>query len=98
VDDVARAVLAVAQSPSAEGVFNLGSGQAVTVRSVVERIRDLAAPGMDLIFGEVPFRPDQVMHMQADISRLRTSATWHPKIKIDEGLASTVSWYRNNRK
>jgi nucleoside-diphosphate-sugar epimerase len=94
VDDVARAIVSVAATPTAEGVFNVGSGHAVPVRWAVERIRDLAAPGMELKFGEIPFRPDQVMHMQADISRLKAATCWAPSIPIAEGLASTVAWYR----
>jgi nucleoside-diphosphate-sugar epimerase len=94
VDDVARAILSVAATATAEGVFNLGSGRAVPVRSVTERIRDLAAPGMELVFGEIPFRPDQVMHMQANISRLTSATGWTPRIPIEEGLAATVAWYR----
>jgi UDP-glucose 4-epimerase len=94
VEDVARAILAVATTPTASGIFNLGSGEPVRVRDVVERIRDLAAPGMDLVFGEVPFRPDQVMRMQADISRLRAATGWAPRIGIDEGLQQTVDRYR----
>jgi UDP-glucose 4-epimerase len=94
IDDVARAILAAAATPTAEGVFNLGSGRAVSVRAVVERIRDLAAPGMELVFGEISFRPDQVMHMQANISRLTAATGWTPQIAIEEGLATTVAWYR----
>jgi nucleoside-diphosphate-sugar epimerase len=94
VHDVARAIVAVADTPTAEGVFNLGSGCAVPVRWAVEHIRDFAAPGMELTFGEIPFRPDQVMHMQADISRLKAATGWAPSIPIAEGLASTVAWYR----
>lgn len=94
VEDVARGILAVATTAEASGVFNLGSGQAVRVRDVVERIRDLAAPGMELVFGEIPFRPDQVMHMQADNSRLRAATGWAPRIAIEQGLEGTVAWYR----
>jgi nucleoside-diphosphate-sugar epimerase len=97
VEDVARGVLAAATTPTAEGVFNLGSGRAVRVRDVIERIRDLAAPGMELVFGEIPFRPDQVMHMQADISRLTGATGWAPRIRIEEGLEGTVAWYRQHR-
>jgi nucleoside-diphosphate-sugar epimerase len=96
VEDVARAVLAVATTPTAAGVFNLGSGRASRVRDVVERIRDLAAPGMDLVFGEIPFRPDQVMHMEADVSRLRAATGWQPRISLEEGLEGTVAWYRRH--
>jgi UDP-glucose 4-epimerase len=95
VEDVARGVLAAAVSERAQGVFNLGSGKAVQVREVVEHIRDLAAPDMELIFGEIPFRPDQVMHMQADISRLKSHTDWAPRIDIREGLGGTVDYYRN---
>ena len=94
VDDVARGILAAATSPTAEGVFNLGSGRAVPVRSVVEHIRDLAAPDMELVFGEIPYRPDQVMLMRADITRLTVATGWTPRIPIEEGLAATVAWYR----
>lgn len=96
VEDVARGILAVAETEAATGVFNLGSGTAVQVRDVVERIRDLAAPGMELVFGEIPFRPDQVMHMQADNLRLRMETGWQPRIPIDAGLANTVAWYREH--
>lgn len=98
VEDVAHAILAVATTPEAEGVFNLGSGRAVRVREVVERIRDLAAPGMELVFGEVPFRPDQVMYMQANIDRLLAATSWTPNIGIEEGLSATVEWYRAKAK
>ena len=94
VTDVARGILAVATNETASGVFNLGSGRAVRVRDVIERIRDLAAPGMELVFGEIPFRPDQVMHMQADISRLCAATGWEPSISMEQGLADTVAWYR----
>jgi nucleoside-diphosphate-sugar epimerase len=97
VDDVARGILAVAANPKAEGVFNLGSGRSVTVRSVIEQIRDLAAPNMELIFGEIPFRPDQLMHMEANITRLTNATGWVPRISIEAGLAATVAWYRERR-
>ena len=94
VDDVARGVLAAATTPVAQGVFNLGSGEAVQVRHAVETIRDLAAPGMELVFGEIPFRPDQVMHMQANIDRLKAATGWAPQVPFAQGIAGTVDWYR----
>ena len=94
IDDVARGLLAAATTPDAAGIFNLGSGEPVQVRKAVETIRDLAAPDMELVFGEVPFRPDQVMHMQADIARLKTATGWAPQVGFAEGIARTVAWYK----
>lgn len=96
VDDVADALIAAAVT-QAEGVFNLGSGQAIAVRSIVEMIRDMAAPEMELVFGEIQFRPDQVMHMQADTARLRAATGWAPRIGMREGLAGTITWHRETR-
>jgi UDP-glucose 4-epimerase len=94
IDDVARGLLAAATTPGAEGIFNLGSGEPVQVRSAIEAMRDLAAPEMELVFGEIPFRPDQVMHMQADVSRLKVATGWAPQVPFEEGVSRTVEWYR----
>lgn len=98
VDDVARGLIAAAVTPTAEGIFNLGSGAPVQVRRAVELIRDAAAPGMELVFGEIPFRSDQVMHMEADISRLKAATGWEPQVPFESGIADTVNWYRAQMK
>jgi nucleoside-diphosphate-sugar epimerase len=95
IDDIASAILAVSTSKTAEGTFNLGSGQPIRVKSVVEKIRNLIAPQMELVFGEIPYRTDQVWHMEADIARLGTEVGWAPKTGIDVGLAATVQWFRD---
>jgi len=94
IDDIANAIVAVSTSGTAEGTFNLGSGRPIRVRSVIEKIRDLIAPQMQLVFGEIPYRADQVWHMEADIARLRTEVGWVPNTDIDAGLAATVQWFR----
>jgi nucleoside-diphosphate-sugar epimerase len=95
VTDVAEALYEVAVTPSAYGVFNLGSGTGVTLHGVVEQIRDLIDPNLPLGFGEVPYRPDQVMHLQADIEKLKAATQWCPIVPLGIGLASTVAWYRD---
>jgi UDP-glucose 4-epimerase len=95
IDDIASAIISIAAGSTANGVFNVGSGQPVQIRSIVERIRDLTAPELELVFGEVPYRPDQIWHMEADIDRLRTMTKWRPKVGIDDGLAATVQWHRD---
>lgn len=90
IDDVARAIVATAVTPAATGVFNLSSGQPVAVRAIVERLRDLAAPGMALRFGDIPFGPDQIMHLEGDNTRLRTLTGWNSRIDPLDGLADVV--------
>lgn len=90
IDDAARGILATIASEDACGVFNLASGEAVTVRSIVERIRDLVAPGLQLDFGQRPFAPDQLMLLEGDVARLRATG-WAPEVRLEDGLARTVA-------
>lgn len=94
IDDTARGILAAALTDGAQGVFNLSSGRAVAVRSIVERIRDLACPGLDLRFGEIPFGPNQIMHLEGDCSRLTAATQWAPSIAIEDGLVTVVDSLR----
>ncbi|MDR3372549.1 MAG: NAD(P)-dependent oxidoreductase [Ancalomicrobiaceae bacterium] len=94
IDDVADGILAATRSEAAVGVFNLGSGKPVAVRWIIETIRDLIDPDADIGFGEVPFRPDQVMHMEADITRLTSLTGWEPKVDFRDGLQRTVAAMR----
>lgn len=97
VEDVVDAIWRTADAPGAQGILNLGSGEAHTIRSVVERIRDLIDPCMPLGFGEVPYQPDRIKHLQADITRLQRASGWNPRVALDEGLQHTVTWFRQNR-
>jgi nucleoside-diphosphate-sugar epimerase len=94
VTDAAEAVYQAAVSPKAAGVYNLGSGQVRTIRHIAERIREQIDPNLPLGFGEVPYRPDQVMHLQANIERLRQDLGWFPRVPLDLGLKQTVAWHR----
>ncbi|WP_298885010.1 NAD(P)-dependent oxidoreductase [uncultured Bradyrhizobium sp.] len=97
IDDLARAVLKVACQSDAQGVFNLGSGIPVQVRTLIEKLREIASPNLEVGFGEIPYRSDQIWHMQANISRLSSTTGWKPTISIDDGLAMTVDWRRRSK-
>lgn len=85
VRDAAAAVLACAEQRAA-GTFNLGSGDAPVLRDVLLGLRDRIAPHVEPHFGATPYRPDQVMHLEADITRLHDATGWWPAIALDAGL------------
>jgi nucleoside-diphosphate-sugar epimerase len=95
VADAARAIRTVLESESASGVYPLGSGEAPQLRSTIEALRDEIDPKLALGFGAVPYRPDQVMHLQADVTRLKDLG-WQPEKSLRQGLVDTVDWYRSN--
>ena len=93
VDDAANAVIAAMQSGVC-GTFNLGSGQGRPLRDIVTLVRDAIDPALPLGFGEVAYRSDQVMHLESDITALCAATGWAPSVRLDDGIAATVDWYK----
>jgi UDP-N-acetylglucosamine 4-epimerase len=48
------------------------------------------------IYGD--FRPGDVRHSEADISKARTLLGYEPTHTVDQGLRETLAWYRKNLK
>jgi nucleoside-diphosphate-sugar epimerase len=94
--DAASAFRLTLTRRDAGGLYNLGSFDAPPLEQTVSAIRDLVNPSAELGFGEIPYRPDQVMVLQADMHRLQ-SLGWKQEVDIHEGLSQTVAWF-NARK
>lgn len=93
VEDAARAVIAVAQA-KASGVFNLGSGSTHLLRTYIETIREILRTDLMPEYGAITYRPDQVMHLEADVSRLIEQTGWKPSVNLLSGLTQTVEFER----
>lgn len=90
--DLASAFRIVIESEGASGIFNAGSPDAPPLRDTVLLLRDRVAPGAPLGFGEIPYRPDQVMVLQADVSRL-VALGWAPSTPLADGLDEMIAYY-----
>lgn len=96
VDDAADALVAMGMAGHLSGIYNLGSGQSRTIRSIAEMARDMIDPELPLGFGEIPYRTDQVMHLEADIGRLVRDTGWRPRISLEEGVRRLVESIKND--
>lgn len=90
--DAAAAFRLALMHDAASGIFNVGSPEAPPLRETVSRLRDLVDPGASLGFGELAYRPDQVMILAADVSRM-LALGWKPEVPLDQGLRETVDWH-----
>ncbi len=70
--------------------IEVGSGDAVTMRSFVELAKHLACASTELEFGAVPYRADEAMLSVADTTRLRALG-WQPMVSLVEGLRSVLN-------
>jgi nucleoside-diphosphate-sugar epimerase len=97
VDDVVEAFVAAALTADVEGgTFDVGSGDLVTIRSVLERIAQHIDPHIELNFGTLPDRALEQVRV-ARIAGTETVLGWKPAISLSEGLSRTVNWYRQGR-
>lgn len=83
VTDVANAFLTAAQSSVCEEIFNVGSGETVSVNRLVE-----------LLGGEVtyiPKRPGEPDCTFADITKIRRELKWKPKVDIKQGVDNVLA-------
>lgn len=92
VEDAAKALIALGEVATS-GIYNLGSGSVVTIRSVIEKIYDILKPKAPLIFGQRPYAVDQNFHLEANISKLLKDTAWMPRVQLDKGLKKTVEHF-----
>ena len=83
VTDVVSAFLKAAYSDAEGEIFNVGSGQPVSVNRIAELL------GGDPVF--VPKRPGEPQITHADITKIRTQLRWKPEVAIEEGAEEMLS-------
>ena len=83
VTDVASAFLTAVKSSSYAEIYNVGSGETVSVNRLVE-----------LLGGEVtyiPKRPGEPDCTYADITKIRRELKWQPKVNIKHGVDNVLA-------
>ena len=97
VDDLANACLFILRNwspPSSENSFiNVGTGKDITIKELAELISE--ATGFTGTIHWDTTKPDGTPKKQLDISRL-TKLGWSPRISLHQGLADTISMFREN--
>ena len=94
VDDSVQAILQALTHPEVEGdVFNVASGIPVSIREMVEKVRNITGSGNPQ-FGEVSYRNGENMALYANISKAKRILNWESTTKLDEGLKKTIDWYK----
>lgn len=97
VDDVVEGILRALDAPAVCGrVINLASGNPVTIRDVIEQVRDIIGHGQP-DFGQIPYRTGENMALWAETRLARELLCWAPRVPLREGLARTVEYYRSEK-
>jgi nucleoside-diphosphate-sugar epimerase len=96
VENLVDGFVAAALRKEAIGeIINIGSGEDVSIRSIILKIHQLTRSSSRLGIGELHYRPTEIWRMMADNRKAKELLGWSPRIGLDEGLEKSVIWYRN---
>ena len=93
VKSVVEANIMAAESSTIGGeVFNIASGTGLSVNALLTALNRILDAAIKPVHGAP--RPGDVRHSVADIGKARRLLGFEPRPSFPEGLAETISWYR----
>lgn len=96
-EDCARALRLIGEKGKDGKIYNIASGEMHVLRWFIETIRDEINPEILVKFGDIPYKKDQVMKLDVDISSLVYDTGFKPQISFHEGIRKTIKWCRSNQ-
>lgn len=93
VNDLASAIIFLIKQEVNEGLFNVGSGQEVSIKELVEMVVNVIKFKGDILFDKS--KPDGNPRKLLDSSKLNNLG-WKPTIDLNDGLTSTYEWFLKN--
>ena len=96
-EDAGEALCCMAEKGRDGAIYPVGGGQARPLREYFEMLRDAIDPSLPLGLGELPYPPNQVMHLEADISPLTQDTGFLPRTSFQEGIRKVVAQYRQRQ-
>ena len=94
VEDVVAAYLAVAEQGRPGEAYNIGSGQARSIRAMLDLLLTFARRSIQLREDPARLRPVDVPLLEADTSRLRADTNWRPAVQFESALQRTLDYWR----
>ena len=89
VEDTVAGIISLMNSTEYD-VFNIGNPNEMTVGKLAEKIIELTDSTSEIEYLELP--NDDPKQRKPDITKAKAKLNWEPKVKLDEGLAKTITW------
>lgn len=91
VDDLAAALVALAERYDAGAPVNIGSGDELSIAALANMMKEITGFGGSIIFDAS--RPDGMPRKLLDSSKMRNLG-WAPSVSLEQGLREMYAWYR----
>jgi dTDP-glucose 4,6-dehydratase len=92
VSDLVEGIYRLLLSDEKEPV-NIGNPKEMTILQFAEEIRRLVGSTSEVVFRDLP--EDDPKTRQPDIAKARRVLEWEPKVELEEGLRTTIEYFRS---
>ena len=89
-DDLADALRFLLENYDSSEIINVGCGEDLTIRELVEIVARVIGFEIDLVFDTT--KPDGTPRKLLDTTRLQALG-WNPRISLNEGIQQTYHWF-----
>ena len=94
VYDVARANVMAGLEYDKTNVFNLGSGESITINRLAEMLQEIS--GINTGIDYQPERTADVKHCKANANKVYENMGFKAVVPLEEGVKEYIDWYRKN--
>lgn len=94
-EDCARAFYLMGISGIDGKSYTVASGKSRKLKEYIAVMRDMVDEKLEIGIGELPYYPNQVMSLVADISELQKDTGFSPVTNFEEGIQNTIQWYQS---
>ena len=77
------------------GGFNVGQGKETDVNQLAKALLAAAPQKVDIVYAAA--RPGEQKRSAIDPARLTAASGWHPAVAVEDGLARTFRFFREQR-
>jgi dTDP-glucose 4,6-dehydratase len=97
IDDLIEGVFKIAITEDLDGeVFNLGNPEEYKIIDFAQIIKELTNSKSSIVFKPLP--QDDPKKRKPDITKIKTTLQWEPKISLNEGLKKTINWFKEKNR
>ncbi|MCL7979595.1 MAG: GDP-mannose 4,6-dehydratase [marine benthic group bacterium] len=92
VRDGVRALREVMELDRPEAAYNVASGEAVSIRQILDWILDEAGVDPEIRVDPARVRPGEIETIRGDASRLSETTGWRPQFPIEDAVRGVYRW------
>ena len=95
VSDLVRGFhLAIEKQVTPYELYNMGSGRAISIKDLVEKI--IGVSEKNLFLEHDLSKPSNKTSLCLDCEKAKAELGWQSTVSIEEGIQKTIDWYRSN--